>query len=89
MSPKAITSLVQRGTYFRLSDPIVRKFPTMIAVLIPGRRGVRRDRERWLNVAKKQPPDDDAAGGEVHSALRPGAPAWQQQQGSSRRRQVN
>jgi hypothetical protein len=67
MSPKAITSLVQRGTYFRLSDPIVRKFPTMVAVLIPGRRGVRRDRERWLNVAKKQPPDDDAAGGEVTS----------------------
>jgi hypothetical protein len=40
----------------------------MVAVLIPGRRGVRRNRERWLNVAKKQPPDDDAAGGEVMSA---------------------
>jgi hypothetical protein len=33
--PMQIASLVQRGSYYRLSDRIVRKFPQMFAVLVP------------------------------------------------------
>jgi hypothetical protein len=33
--PMQVSSLVERGSYYRLSDRIVRQFPQMFAVLVP------------------------------------------------------
>jgi hypothetical protein len=33
--PQAVSSVIERGTYFRLSDPIVRQHPMFFAVLVP------------------------------------------------------
>ena len=33
--PEMVSSLVERGSYFRLSDPIVTQHPIYFAVLVP------------------------------------------------------
>ena len=36
--PETVSRMVERGTYYRLSDEVVRQWPAMFAILIPVER---------------------------------------------------
>lgn len=36
--PERVSSLIERGAYFRLSDPVVRQHPVYFAILVPVER---------------------------------------------------